>query len=108
MPEAFACCSLPMNRSASCPNSQRVESRTASKNSTGFCNDDALRLGTSRAPVQGFNAPMFRAILSQRERVRVRENGAFQIEVLIVEMRAIKVKPVLAVLALYSELPKAY
>jgi len=52
------------SRSASCPNSQRVESRTASDNSTGLCNGDALRLGTSRAPVQGFNARMFRAILS--------------------------------------------
>jgi len=47
---------LPMNRSASCPNSQRVGSRTASNNSTGLCKGDALRLGTSRAPVQGFNA----------------------------------------------------
>jgi len=55
---------LPMNRSASCPNSQRVESPTASNNSTGICNGDALRLGTSRAPVQGFNARSFRAILS--------------------------------------------
>jgi len=47
---------LPMNRSASCPNSQRAQTRTNFPIRTGFRHGDALRLGTSRAPVQGFKA----------------------------------------------------